>query len=207
MTAIVRRIGKVGFDGMEDSQVWEEFKAGDDQALVYMYKQHYQMLFKYGIKVCRDKDLTKDCIQDIFTELWDNREKVNPVHHIKAYLLKYFRRHLLNKIQLERKNVDLGNQEFPAFGVEDSYENILVNEQVSSEMKKRVVNACQKLSKRQQEVIYLRFYSDLTYEQIADIMDLRYQSVRNLLHETMKVLRKDTALSLPLLLSLFISIA
>jgi hypothetical protein len=36
MTAIFQRIGKVRFDGMEDAQVWEEFKAGDDQALVYL---------------------------------------------------------------------------------------------------------------------------------------------------------------------------
>lgn len=205
MTAIVRRIGNVGFAGMEDSQVWEEFKAGDDQALVYLYKQHYQVLFKYGIKVCRDKDLTKDCIQDIFTELWDNREKVKPVHHIKAYLLKYFRRHLLDKLLLERKNTDMEKGGIPAFEVENSFESILINEQVSSDLKERVHKAFQKLSKRQQEVIYLRFYSDLTYEQIADVMDLRYQSVRNLLHETMKVLRKDTTLSLPLLLSLFMA--
>ncbi|CAN5857446.1 sigma-70 family RNA polymerase sigma factor [soil metagenome] len=207
MTAVVRRIGLVGFDGKEDSQVWEDFKAGDDKALVYIFKQYYQVLFKYGIKVCQNKDLIKDCIQDIFTELWDNRENVKPVQYIRAYLLKFFRRQLLSKLLLEKKNTDLELQEVSAFGVEISFESVLIKEQISSETRDRVVRACQQLSKRQQEVIYLRFYNDLTYEQIADIMDLRYQSVRNLLHEAMKVLRKDSTLSLPLLLFLLVNLA
>jgi RNA polymerase sigma factor (sigma-70 family) len=204
MTAVVRRIDQVGFNHKEDTQLWDEFKAGDDQALVFMYKQHYQVLFKYGIKVCQNKDLTKDCIQDIFTELWDNRDKVKPVQHVKAYLLKYFRRHLFGKMLLEKRNMDIENLELSAFGVESPFESLLIKEQISSDTKERVLRACQQLSKRQQEAIHLRFYSDLTYDQIAEIMDLRYQSVRNLLHESIKVLRKHTALSLPLLLSLLL---
>jgi DNA-directed RNA polymerase specialized sigma24 family protein len=99
------------------------------------------MLFKYSIKVRRDKDLTKDCIQDIFTELWGHREKVKPVHHIKAYLLKYFRRHLLDKVLLERKNTENGGRS--AFGAGDSFESILLKrlkQQLEDTIRQDIIN-------------------------------------------------------------------
>jgi RNA polymerase sigma-70 factor (ECF subfamily) len=203
MTAVIRSIGSVGYSNKTDSQIWEEYKAGDEKALVYIFKQHYQMLFKYGIKFCQNKDLTKDCIQDIFTDLWDKRKVISSVQHIKTYLFKYFRRYIFNKIQQEKKNSNIDDFDFSGLKIESSFESVLINEQISSEMKERVIRAFQKLPKRQQELIYLRFYSDLTYEQIAEIMDLLYQSVRNLLHESLKMLRKDTTLTLAQFLLLF----
>jgi RNA polymerase sigma factor (sigma-70 family) len=46
------------------------------------------------------------------------------------------------------------------------------------------------LSRRQQEVIYLRFYVDADLEEIAEIMSLNRQSVYNLLHDALKKLKK-----------------
>jgi RNA polymerase sigma factor (sigma-70 family) len=48
------------------------------------------------------------------------------------------------------------------------------------------------LSKRQQEVIYLRFYVDADIDEIAEIMGLNRQSVYNLLHEGLKKLKKSS---------------
>ena len=46
-----------------------------------------------------------------------------------------------------------------------------------------------KLSKRQQEVIYLKFYQHLDHAQIAELMNISRQSVYNLLHESILKLR------------------
>jgi RNA polymerase sigma factor (sigma-70 family) len=45
------------------------------------------------------------------------------------------------------------------------------------------------LSKKQQEIIYLKYYQHLDYAQIADLMSISRQSVYNLLHETIQKLR------------------
>jgi RNA polymerase sigma factor (sigma-70 family) len=50
------------------------------------------------------------------------------------------------------------------------------------------------LSRRQREVIYLRYYDDLTYEEISQVMGLNYQSVMNHLHKALKALRSNQSL-------------
>ncbi len=45
------------------------------------------------------------------------------------------------------------------------------------------------LSKRQREVVYLKFYQEMDYQQIATMMSINYQSVRNLVHSAIKDLQ------------------
>jgi RNA polymerase sigma factor (sigma-70 family) len=46
------------------------------------------------------------------------------------------------------------------------------------------------LSRRQQEIVYLRFFQNLSYEEISDVMDINYQVARNLLYQSIKALRQ-----------------
>ena len=55
--------------------------------------------------------------------------------------------------------------------------------------KEVLLAALDELSPRQREIIYLRFYQNLSYEEIADIMDLNYQTSRNLLYKAIRSLR------------------
>jgi len=61
-----------------------------------------------------------------------------------------------------------------------------------------------KLSKRQQEVLYLKFEEGLDYEQISKIMDLKYQSVRNLVSTAINKI-KDHLTILSVIIFYFIS--
>ncbi len=189
---------------MEDAQLWQEYKAGRQAALLFIYDQHYQALYRYGFKICGNQNMVKDAIQDIFTQLWLNHQTINEVQHIRAYLLKYLRRQLFKTIKSENRFVDLDNLSFKETEIEFSYEALLIDQQISSELKERLQGAMVNLSKRQQEAIYLRFYHDLSYEQIAEIMALKYQSVRNLVHESIKVLREYITLAFSLFIVFFI---
>jgi RNA polymerase sigma factor (sigma-70 family) len=177
------------FSQIDDAALWLAYKSGNEKAIIFIYQQHYQSLYRYGFKICGDKDLTKDCIHDIFTNLWLKREKNKDVHHIRAYLIKYMRWHLGKKMMQDRRYIDFEKRPTGADEIQFSYESLLVNEQMNQELREKLTLTLQKLSKRQQEAIYLRFYNDLSYEQIAEIMSLRYQSVRNLVHESVKALR------------------
>ncbi|MDG1872019.1 MAG: sigma-70 region 4 domain-containing protein [Flavobacterium sp.] len=58
------------------------------------------------------------------------------------------------------------------------------------------------LPSRQKEALYLRYNQGLSVEQIAELMDVNYQSANNLLHRAVLNLRKDWNVSLALLLAL-----
>ena len=75
-------------------------------------------------------------------------------------------------------------------GFEFSHETLLINKQESEEKAARVIAAMQQLSNRQKEIIYLKFYQELNYEEVSEIMGINYQVARNLFHQSVKALRK-----------------
>ncbi len=64
-----------------------------------------------------------------------------------------------------------------------SIEDIMIQEQAQEEDIVRIRKAMEDLPPRQREIIYLRYYSELSLADIAQVMSLTYQSVRNLLHK------------------------
>ena len=81
-----------------------------------------------------------------------------------------------------------------------SYEVELINAQLSAEQKQKVSKVLEKLSQRQKEAIFLRYFDDLEYEEIASIMSINYQSVHNLIHRAIKILRENLVIEISYLL-------
>jgi RNA polymerase sigma factor (sigma-70 family) len=67
-----------------------------------------------------------------------------------------------------------------------------VREEHLADLARKMRKVLAGLTRRQQEVIYLRFYMDADIEEIAEIMSLNKQSVYNLLHDAFRKLRKVT---------------
>jgi RNA polymerase sigma factor (sigma-70 family) len=154
----------------------------------------------YGLKVTVDQEVTEDCIQDLFLVLWNSRERVSYVQSAKAYLFKSFRGRLFKQLK-KTKKYSLFTRTFVSQEnyIEFSAEELLIQGQLSEEQQQSVIQALNKLSDRQREIIYLRFYKDLSYEEIGEILPLSYQSIRNCVYEAVKNLKKHLAFSLLLL--------
>ena len=75
------------------------------------------------------------------------------------------------------------------FMQEFSIEKQIIDKQISEEKAEKVRLALKRLSKKQQEIIYLKYYQHLDYAQIAELMSINRQSVYNLLHEAIQKLR------------------
>jgi RNA polymerase sigma factor (sigma-70 family) len=71
-----------------------------------------------------------------------------------------------------------------------SQETLLINEEEDQERTKKICAALELLSPRQKEVIYLKIYKGLSYEEVSEIMELNYQVVRNLLCAALKAFKK-----------------
>jgi RNA polymerase sigma-70 factor (ECF subfamily) len=70
-----------------------------------------------------------------------------------------------------------------------SHENWLIVQQENKEKKERVLEALGRLSNRQREIIYLKYYQNLSYEEVSEIMNINYQVARNLLYQAIKSLK------------------
>ncbi|MEQ9437572.1 MAG: sigma-70 family RNA polymerase sigma factor [Cyclobacteriaceae bacterium] len=180
-----------------DEHVWLAFREGSEHAFDAIYEVLFPVLFNYGCRLCQDKEVVKDCIQNIFIEIWQKRSQVKEVRSLKHYFLKIMRRKVLNDIKSRQKD----RLESFSFCLEgDPMDQLLyfmpqspeLDGETSSIASKGVKVSVDKLSSRKKEVILLKFYENLTYTEISEVMELKEPKyARQLLYRALEDLRKD----------------
>ncbi len=173
-----------------DQQLWKSLQEGDSEAFTLLIKRYSRILLNYGRKLTADQELVKDCVQDLFTELWLYRKRLAHVSSIHSYLLVSLRRKLFSAFKMFRhtplENPDGTDYDFMiTFSVQDQ----LVETETEKHRLKQLNHMLNILPARQKEVLYLKFYQNLSNDEIARLMDLRYQSVSNLLQRALSYLR------------------
>lgn len=174
---------------MDEIALWDELRAGHKSALEKIYRDQVDLLFRYGCKFTQDESLVKDSIQELFIEIWNNHQGLGATNSIKKYLLASLRRKII-KTQNKQRRWLLGDQSLQSdFDLELAPEDNIISEEINSEQHEMIKKAIAALSKRQKEAIYLKYYADLEYEEICQIMDISYQSIRNLMVKALKKMR------------------
>lgn len=178
------------FSEKEAVKLWNQFRTGNGDALSELIRHYYRDMYSYGSRFTPDAELLKDCIQDVCLILWKNRETIGATAHVKFYLLKSLRRRLIKELQKDRP--DLRSQLLfqAGFDRELPRESMIIRDEQLKHLALKMRKLLSQLSKRQQEVIYLRFYMEADIHQIAAIMSVTRQSVYNLLHDALKRLKK-----------------
>lgn len=176
----------------EEARIWKAFKQGSEEAYAQIYENYFFTLYNYGIKIIRDKDLVKDCIQDLFINLWRTKHNLGEVTTIKPYLYKSLRHDLVRKLHQESHTHSLHPEQDMNYNFEIvlSHEVELIESQAAKEQKNFLIQELNMLTKRQKEVIFLKFYENLSYQEIAAVMDISVDAVYNLLSLALGSLKK-----------------
>lgn len=169
--------------------IWDQFLAGDDEAYSILYTEYVNQLFLYGMHFTSNRELVKDCVQDLFIKIYANRTKLNSVDNVKVYLYTAMKNTLFNLFKKEVPYYHIDSIE-PVFHVEYSIESKLIETEYLYEQKKRIAQMMEMVTPRQREILYYRYVEELSYEEICKLMQMNYQSVRNLIHRTILKIRR-----------------
>lgn len=168
----------------------QRLQQNDEEALALLMNMYYDDLYNYAARFTKDDGLIKDCIQEVFISLWQRRETVGSILSPKYYFLRAIKNKVLKSLDKSIRKVTSGYlQEDYDFFHEFSIERVIIERQISEEKAEKVRKALSLLSKRQIEIIYLKYYQYLDHGQIAELMNISRQSVYNLLHEAIHKLR------------------
>lgn len=174
---------------INEKLLWQLFIEGDVNAFSSLFKTYYSELHNYGIKISSDQMITEDCLQSFFVYLYNSRENLGAINNVKSYLFISFRRALLKFIKKERRytTYDQIFETNEIFGF--STEELAIDQEAAKLKNETLASLLNTLSVRQREVIYLKYYSNLTTNEISEVMDISYQSVLNLLQKAFTKLR------------------
>lgn len=176
-----------------EDPLWSDIRNGNVTAFTNLYKAYYQFLFSYGFKVSGNKDMTKDWIHEIFLELWNRHEQLPAVEHVGFYLKTWLKRKIMRGLPREQMAAIRAMEASDNLYSGHSYEELLVQLQTSREVKQQVEKAMTQLSPRQLEVIRMKFFEEMSYEQIAAATHAAPRTVYNQVYESLKALRRHLA--------------
>ncbi|UFH54523.1 RNA polymerase sigma factor [Spirosoma sp. KNUC1025] len=174
-------------------KLWHRAQAGDKDAFCQLAESQYRSLFSYATNFSTDREFIKDSIQEIFIRIWERRTTLN-IQVVSIYLFKSLRNQLMQEFRKPIHTLSsLYSQEVNELSDWQTVETEIEQHETDSESQYKVRQAIHMLPKRQQEVVFLKFYKGLENEQIAELMEINRQSVANLLFRALGSLKSQMA--------------
>ena len=164
-------------------------------------RTHYNALYDYGMKLSNGDDpFTKDCIQEVFLTFWNYRDNWHTLQSVRAYLLVSIRNRVIDAYRQNHRTgpfLRLTDVDEPAAIPDLSFTD-------DAEQTQQLTALLNQLPSRQREAVYLRYFTEMEYADIAQTMGVKERTVYNLVHEGLQQLRQKVtsspAIWIPLLL-------
>ena len=168
-------------------EVWDKFRQGDNDAFSFLFESYLDTLYRYGLKFVSDEDFVKDCVQDLFIKLYNNRMSLSSTTNPKFYLLFSLKNMIIDSLSKNKRITYMSPEDLPFIASYSRYNEDTSEE--DEEIKQKFEEVLSMLNARQKEAIYLRFQLDMSYEEISQLLEINYQSARNLIHRSITKIR------------------
>ena len=153
----------------------------DLKSFEYIYIQHWEKLYAFCFKMTCDEYVSQNIVQDIFTDLWDRRDKVH-ILSIENYLFRAAKNQVLKEYRKKR---------FDTVVIEEKFENYLVENTPSlePELLDKLYSLLEHLPEKRKEILIMNKLEEMDIAQIAAKLNLSKQTVKNQVSSALKQLR------------------
>ncbi len=170
---------------MDTFELIEKAKNGDKNAFGELYNELYTPLYRFVLSRSRDKEKTLDICQDVFVRWYNSMDTYEAKIHPKSYLMMIATRLMINDSK-KKSSVQLPEDadEFIADEADD-IQDVLDFEADVAEIK----DLFQYLNEDQQNVLNMRYVSDLDTETIAEALEKTAENIRQIESRALRKLR------------------
>lgn len=174
------------------SNLWKKFKRGNQSAFSTVYRQFYPSLYFYALKATANRDDAQECVQELFVVLWKSRKQLGNVTQIKPYLFKSLRGIICRHQTQQASFVSSPGED--CYGWSFSPEDFMIRQEDNTYRQDTLATVLNALPPRQREAVYLKYYEEMSYQQIAEVLHINYQSVVNLVYQAFQQLKQQPVL-------------
>jgi len=182
---------KLLIDKLNDSILWNALKSGDEKAFSSLFKKYYSHLVRYGNSFSPFPEKVQDCVQDVFTDIWVYKNSLNDNVVVKAYLLSCVRKRIARLQERDHIFRKTTTVDLIPFFFDFTIEDKLIADETTAVKVSQLNQLINDLPARQKEALYLRYHQGLSVEQIAELLNVNYQSANNLIHRSLLNIRKN----------------
>ena len=160
-----------------DQQYWmEQFRSGEDDALVHFFKMYHKPLCYFATKLTQDKLEAEDIVSDCFVKLWERRRDFQTAQNIKAFLYISCRNACLNYIKhLKRKTTA---QKSYLLQLEES-DDVILHQIIEAEFLQILKQEIEELPDNCRDIFKMIYFEGKKTSELALELDLPIKTIRN----------------------------
>jgi len=168
-------------DNIPDKDLAAGVRDSDTAAFKTLYHRYYDALYQFLYSKCRSSELSKDLIQEVFTRIWQTRDRIKPEQSIKAYLYR-----IANNLTIDHIRKKVRERNYRT-------EVLKQGKQAGRDLALAITiqKAIDKLPDKYRAVFLMSRYQGLTYAEIAEVCQISIKTVESRMSRALQTLRKE----------------
>ena len=173
---------------MDETGLLSAIANGDEKAFAQLFHKWRDRLFFFILKLTGSPEIAEDVLQDVFTQIWQNRSSAATIENFQAYLYKAARNRIsssMRRISLE--TLILTELQKNSTASEDSPEQIVFRK----ELHEKIQLALRKLPPQQRQVYRMTREDGLKQHTIASLLNISVSTVKNHMTQALRTLKQE----------------
>jgi RNA polymerase sigma-70 factor (ECF subfamily) len=180
-------------DDAEDVRLMRLIGQGDTAALEHLIERHQSLVAGTIARMLGASSDVEDIAQQVFIRVWKSAVRYVPKAKFTTWLLKITRNLVFNELRRTKRHVHVPIQPDPEadeLPLADTATSTPAASLLEVELQEKIEEAIHSLPESQRMALVLRRYQDLSYDQIAEILDLSVPAVKSILFRARAELRR-----------------
>ena len=170
---------------LSEFELFERVKQRDKTAFDTLFGKYYAALCRFSYAMCLSKEDAEESIQDMFVHLWEKAPAININTSLKAYLYTSARNYTLNTIK-KQQTEQYHLNEYSGHEEPDEHNDKIPE----AEIGRLIQSGVDTLPDKCREIFILCKHEGLTYEEIAEYLDISKKTIDNQMGIALRKLRE-----------------
>ncbi|SOE21071.1 RNA polymerase sigma-70 factor, ECF subfamily [Spirosomataceae bacterium TFI 002] len=163
---------------------------GDAHAMTKLYDYYREPGIRFITSIVKDKEEAENMLQEIFIKIWTRRDQINPELNFKAYFFTCLKNMAFDHLKKLDKNQQMKTQYLHS--IEENYDQ---NNEIEEVKVNKLLHAMSTLPKKRKMILELIVEEGKSYQEIAEIMSISKNTVKNQLVKAKKFLKSSVDLA------------
>lgn len=169
--------------GASDKELVDLCLQGNNKAFDVLVDRYQMPMYRVALSIVKNPEEAKDVTQNGFIKSWEKLRSFNPDHKFYSWLYRIITNEALNRVR--------GRDNLESISSQRSNEGTPFQQMIKKEENRQLYQAIEDLPAEFRSVIYLRHFEELSYKEIAEILDIRESLVKSRLYGARLKLRES----------------
>lgn len=198
---LLNRMSDLSSDEIE--RLTNRIRKGDRDAFSNLFLKLYEPLTKFAWRYLRSKHIAEEVVQDVFMDIWEGRDRLDPQKNVRSYLYQSVKNKALNQLK-HKKIAEEHNMKIEWLNSSPEFQEHQLDE--GSKFVKAARKSIEELPEGARQIYKLSRKDGLTYKEIAEVLEISPKTVESQMSRALKILRRDLAKFLPAVVGYFMEV-